>query len=41
MDAAQRWLKANDPQYQQEQAKKLRKREERKKYYQSLSKEKK
>lgn len=36
MDAAQRWLKANDPQYQQEQAKKLRKREQKKKYYKSL-----
>lgn len=36
MDSAQRWLRANDPRYKEDQAKKLRKREERRDYYQSI-----
>ena len=37
MDAAERWLKMNDPRYAQEKAKELRKKRDRANYYKGIS----
>lgn len=38
MDAAERWLKANDPLYKQNKSKELRKKRDRAEYYKGKSK---